>query len=68
LILVLRRERPRALKVFRGAVNVKPDAGEGIVQPLLDQGNSKVRDVNSGPLTAQLLRRVYGRPAAAERV
>jgi hypothetical protein len=44
--------RARALKVFRCAVDVKRDTGEGIAQTLLNQRYSKVRDVDAYPVAA----------------
>ena len=55
-------------EVLRHAVGVEGDAGEGVAQALLDQADGEVGDVDADPLPPELLRRVHGGAAAAERV
>jgi hypothetical protein len=68
LTFVLCRERPLALKVFRGATNLERDAGQGVEHPLLDKPDCTARDVDIRPIVAKALRRISFRATAAERV
>ena len=54
------------VEILGRAVDLVRDAREGIVQPLLDQRDREMRDVDPDPLPAELLRGVNGGPAAAE--
>ena len=47
---------------------VKAHLREGVAQALLDQADGEVGDVDADPLPPELLRRVDGGAAAAERV
>ena len=49
-------------------MHLELDAGEGVLQPFLDQADREMRDVDPDPVAPELLRRVNGGAAAAERV
>lgn len=66
MIFILRSEGLRAIEVFRRAVNVEGDTGEGIFKPLFDQRYGEVSNVNAGPATAKFLGSVNGSAATAE--
>ena len=66
LILVARGEIAGAVDVFGRAVNFILDAGECVPQAFFDKGDREMRDVDSDPPAAQLLRCVNGRTATAE--
>ena len=68
LVFILRRERSCAVQVFRRAVDLEWYAWEGVLQPLLDERYGKVRYVDADPLPTELLGRMNGGAASAERI
>ena len=68
LILILVCQRSGSRQIFRRAMHVILDAGEGIVEPLFNERNREVGNVDAYPLPAKLLRCVNRGATAAEGV
>jgi hypothetical protein len=68
LVLVAERQIAGAFQVLGHAVNVKANAGECVLQPLLDQADCQVRNVDADPSPTQFLCGMNGSAATAERV
>src|SRR5450432_2004242 len=64
LILIAQREIARSIQVFWRAVDFELRAAfVTILQPLFDQRDREMRDVDPDPFALQLLRRIHRRPA-----
>ena len=68
LVLVALRKITRTFQVLGRAVDFVFNPRKGIVQPLLDQGDRKVRDINPDPAPIEFLCGVYGSAAPAKRI
>ena len=68
VIFAPRRQIARTLQVLRHAVGGELHARKGIAQPLFNQPDRQMRHVDAHPLPPQLLRRMNGGAAAAERI
>src|ERR1700734_3159754 len=66
LMLVALGKVARTGNILRHAMNLIDDSGEGFFQTPFDQGDCKMRKVDTNPLPVELLRRMDRCPAAAK--